>query len=177
MQSHIFWYQWNNVWLYFHSIKVWQYFCRSLIGRIWSINSAIFGRRRYSMTLIDIILATTLSYIQSKSDFWQFPSNWMQYLRYVCVVSSSMLMFHERSRQTILSRIESDRISAWTMVSYAHLLSDGNQTISFHIIKNSYNQPILTEMVALKSNNALNLCEIVNKIWNDRIRYEMAFLR
>jgi hypothetical protein len=33
-------------------------------------------------------------------------------------------------------------------------------------------------MVALKSpNNALNLCEIVNKIWNDRIRYEMAFLR
>ena len=56
-------------------------------------------------------------------------------------------------------------------------LTDGKQTISFYIIKNSYNQAILTEMVALKSNNALNLCEIVNKIWNDRIRYEMAFLR
>ena len=57
-------------------------------------------------------------------------------------------------------------------------LTDGNQTISFYIIKNSYKQAILTEMVALKSPNiALNLCEIVNKIWNDRIRYEMAFLR
>ena len=56
-------------------------------------------------------------------------------------------------------------------------LTDGKQTISFHIIKNSYNQAISTEMVALKSNNASNQCEIVNKIWNDRIRYEMAFLR
>jgi hypothetical protein len=43
--------------------------------------------------------------------------------------------------------------------------SDGNQTISFYIIKNSYKQAISTGMVALKSpNNALNLCEIVNKI-------------
>ena len=80
----------------------------------------------------------------------------MQNLRYVCVVSSSMLMFHERSRQTNLSRIESD----WILGT----LTDGKQTISFYIIKNSYNQAILTEMVALKSNNALNLCEIVNKI-------------
>jgi hypothetical protein len=41
--------------------------------------------------------------------------------------------------------------------------ADGKRTISFNIIKTSYNQAVSTEMAALKSNNTLNLREIVEK--------------
>ena len=89
---------------------------------------------------------------------------------------TSLLFIFDRMTIHITGHVKTDEIQL-AKFNKSRNAADGKRTISFYIIKTSYNQAFSTEMIALKSNNAMNLCKIVNIIWNDRIRYEMAFLR
>ena len=75
---------------------------------------------------------------------------------------TSLLFTFDRITIHITGHVKTDEIQL-AKFNKSRNAADGKRTISFYIIKPSYNQAVFTDMAALKPNNTFNLCEIVEK--------------